>query len=98
MRAIENDDDYRKQNFAIPPMPRVMDPNSLPAEKIGRRFISFQSCYVCTIENDDECREQNFSFLPVTRVMDLLNSLPAEKSFGDIFFSFKSGCERCSKI
>ena len=32
LRAIENDDDNRKENFSIPPMTRVMDPNSPPAE------------------------------------------------------------------
>ena len=31
--AIDNDDYYRKENFSIPPMTRVMDPNSLPAKK-----------------------------------------------------------------
>ena len=29
--CIEYDDDYRKENFSIPHMTRVMDPNSLPA-------------------------------------------------------------------
>ena len=33
VRAKENDDDYRKENFSIPPMPQVMDPNFLPAKK-----------------------------------------------------------------
>ena len=27
VRAIENDDDYRKENFSIPPITRVIDPN-----------------------------------------------------------------------
>ena len=32
VRAIENDDDNRKENFSIPPMTRVMDPNFPNAE------------------------------------------------------------------
>ena len=33
VRAIENDANYRKENFSISPMPRVMDLKSMPAEK-----------------------------------------------------------------
>ena len=32
VRAIENDVDYLKKNLSILPMPRAMDPNSMPAE------------------------------------------------------------------
>ena len=88
VRAIENDANYRKENFSISPMPRVMDPKSLPAEKkcIDNSFL-FHSCCVSTIENDDVCRKRNFSIQPMTRVTDL-NSLPAEKSFVGDFLSF----------
>ena len=41
VRAIGNDDDYRKENFSIPPLPRVMDPKSLPAEKCVDYFFRF---------------------------------------------------------
>ena len=47
VRAIENDDDYRKENFSIPPMTRVMDPKSPSAEKkICQRFF-FVSILLC---------------------------------------------------
>ena len=42
VKAIENDDDYRKENVSIPPMPQVMDPISLPAEKnVSTIFFRF---------------------------------------------------------
>ena len=41
VRTIENDVDYVKENLSIPPMPRVMDPNSLPAEKCVDDFFRF---------------------------------------------------------
>ena len=44
--AIENDDDYRKKNFSIPPMTRVMDPKSPPAEKNMSTFF-FVSILLC---------------------------------------------------
>ena len=70
VRAIEYDDDYRKENFSIPHMTRVMDSNSLPA-------IFRFSLAMSTLENDDEYRRQNFSIPPMTRVM-AQNSPPAE--------------------
>ena len=59
VRAIEYDDDYRKErkeNFSIPHMTRLMDPNSLPA-------IFRFSLAMSTLENDDEYRRQNFFYL-----------------------------------
>ena len=43
--TIENDDECRKQKFSILPVTRVMDLNSLPAEKkfLSTFFFSFKS-------------------------------------------------------
>ena len=61
MSAIENDDEYRKQNFSDKPMTRVMDQHSLSTVKVETKnvveFIHFYLA-VSAIENGDGCRKQ----------------------------------------
>ena len=84
MIAIENDGEYRKQNFSIPPMTRVIVYQTLQAEKLKKKKKKKKkkknrfSLAVIAIENDDECRKQNFSIPPITRVI-VYQTLSAEK-------------------
>ena len=61
LRTIEYDADYRKENFSIPHMTRVMNPNSLQAIFRLSRAMS-------TLENEDEYRRQTFSIPPMTEL------------------------------